>query len=84
VTNWQPGAELLRLLEAFADEIANATDAEVHATTATSAAAARATMESLFRMREVIASAVDEPSELRDKLPFPDLAAISELRQRPN
>ena len=84
MTNWQPPAELLRLLEAFAREIAGSSDAEVEAASAATVASARATMETLFRMRELIADAIDEPAEFKKRLPFPDLAAISELRQRPN
>ena len=84
MTNWQPPVELLRLLEAFADEIAGSSDGEVAAASAATVASARATMETLFRMRELIADAIDEPAEFRKRLPFPDLAAIGELRQRPN
>ena len=84
MTNWQPPAELLRLLEAFADEIAGSSDAEVGAASAATVASARAAVESLFRMRELIADAIDEPAEFKKQLPFPGLAAISELRQRPN
>jgi hypothetical protein len=84
VANWQPPAELLRLLEAFAGEIADSTDAEVEAASTATAAAARATLAQVLRMRDLIGEAIDEPLELKERLLPPDPGAIGELRQRPN
>ena len=84
VTNWEPPTELTRLLEALAGEIVCSTDAEVQFASTPTVAAARATLALVFRMRELIGDAIDEPAELRERLPLPDLEAIGELRQRPN
>ena len=84
VTNWEPPAELTRLLEALAGEIVGSTDAEIQLASTPTVAAARATLALMFRMRELIGDAIDEPAELRERLPLPDLEAIGELRQRPN
>jgi hypothetical protein len=84
VANWQPPAELLRLLEAFAGEIADSTDAEVEAASTATAAAARATLAQVLRMRDLIGEALDEPLELKERLLPPDLQAVGELRHRPN
>jgi hypothetical protein len=84
VTDWQPPAELTRLLEAFAAEIVGSTDTEVEAASAATVAAARATVAQVLRMRELIGEAIDEPLAPKERLPVPDLGALGELRQRPN
>jgi hypothetical protein len=84
VTNWEPPAELTRLLEALAGEIAGSTDAEVQVAGTPTVAAARAALVLALRMRELIGDAIDEPTEPNKRLPLPDPEAIGELRQRPN
>ncbi len=85
MTNWQPPAELTRLLEAFATEIAGSTDAEVEAARTATVAAARATVAQVLRMRELIGEAIDEPVESGERLlTLPDREVRGELRQRPN
>ena len=84
MTNWQPPAELLRLLEAFAAEVVGSSDAEIEAASTATVAAARATVAQVLRLREVIGEAIDEPVELTKRLLPPDREAIGELRQRPN
>jgi hypothetical protein len=84
VANWQPPAELLRLLEAFAGEIVGSSDAEVEAARAATVAAARATVAQVLRTRDLIGEAVDDPVEPRERLLLSDLEARGELRQRPH
>jgi hypothetical protein len=84
VKSWEPPAELMRLLEAFAGEIVGSTDAEIQVTSTPTVAAARATLALVLRMRELIGDAIDEPAEVKERLLLPDLEAIGELRQRPN
>ncbi len=82
--SWEPPAELMRLLEAFAGEIVDSTDAEVQVASTPTVASARATPALVFRMRELIGDAMDGPAERNERLLLPDLEAIGELRQRPN
>ncbi len=84
MTNWEPPAELTRLLEALAGEIVGSTDAEVQIATTPTVATARATVALVLRMRELIGDAIDDPAERNERLPLPDRDAIGELRQRPN
>ena len=84
MTDWQPPAELTRLLEAFAGEIVGSTDAEVEAESTATVAAARATVAQMLRMRDLIGEALDEPVEPNERLILRDLGAVGELRQRPN
>jgi hypothetical protein len=85
VADWEPGAELTRLLEALAGEIVGATDAEVEFASTPTIANARAAVTVMLRMRDLIGNAIDEPGELGERLPLPDLEAIvGELRHRPN
>ncbi len=84
MTNWQPPAELLRLLEAFAGEIVGSSDSEVEAACTATVAAARATVAQVLRMRELIGEAIDEPVEVTERLLPPELEVVGELRQRPN
>jgi hypothetical protein len=84
VANWQPPAELTRLLEAFAGEIVDSTDAEVEAASTATVAAARGAVAQVLRMRELIGEAIEEPVEPMERLLLPDLDATGELRQRPN
>jgi len=85
VAHWEPPAELTRLLEALAGEIVDSTDAEVQVPSVPTVAGARAAVAAMIRMRLLIADAIDEPAELRERLPLPDYEAIiGEQRQRPN
>ena len=84
MTNWQPPAELLRLLEAFAGEIVGSSDAEVEAASAATVAAARATVAQVLRMRDLIGEAINDPVEPNERLLPPDRESGGELRQRPN
>ncbi len=84
MTSWQPPAELLRLLEAFAGEIVGSTDAEVEAASTATVAAARVAVAQALRMRDLIADALDGPAESKERLLLPDLEVVVELRQRPN
>jgi len=84
VTNWEPPAELTRLLEALAGEIVGSTDAEVQIAGTPTVGAARASLALVLRMRELIGRAIDDPAELSERLPLPDREMVGELRQRPN
>ena len=82
VADWEPPAELTRLLEALAAEIATATDGEVEVASAENVAGARATLALVLRMRELIGDAIAEPAEFRRQVVLPERHVISELRQR--
>ena len=84
MANWQPPAELTRLLEAFAAEIVGSTDREIEAASTLSVAAARATLAQVLRMRDLVGEALDEPAGPSERLLVPDREAVGELRQRPN
>jgi hypothetical protein len=83
VKNWEPPADLTRLLQALADDVVAATDAEVScgATTGFSSRQARALV---IRMRGLIDDAIAEPGEARDQPPLPEVDAAGEVRQRPH
>jgi hypothetical protein len=84
VTNWEPPADLTRLLEALAGEIVGSTAAEMQVANVPTIASARATVALVLRMRELVGEAIDEPAGLTRRLPLPDRGAFGELRQRPN
>jgi hypothetical protein len=84
VTNWEPPADLTRLLEALAGEIIDSTDAEMQVANAPTLAGARAAVALVLQMRDLIGAALDEPAELNKGLPLLDRDAVGELRHRPN
>lgn len=84
MTNWEPPADLTRLLEALAGEIIDSTNVEMQVANVPTVASARATVALLLRMRELVGEAIDEPAGLTKRLPLPDRGAFGELRQRPN
>jgi hypothetical protein len=83
VTNWEPPADLTRLLEALAGEIIDSTNVEMQVANVPTVASARATVALVLRMRELIGDAIDEPAEFNKRLLLPEREAFGELR-RPN
>ena len=84
MADWEPPAELTRLLEALAGEVVSSTEPDIQLASTPTAADARATVALLFRMREMIGDAIDEPAERKERLVLLALEAVGELRQRPN
>jgi hypothetical protein len=84
VAHWEPPAELIRLLDALAAEIAAAADGEVQLVSTETVADARATVAVTLRMRELIGDAIEEPAEARTRVVLPEAHVVSELRQRPH
>ena len=84
MTNWEPPADLTRLLEALAGEIIDSTDVEMQVANVPTVASARASVALVLRMRELIGEAIDEPAALNERPPLPGLVTAGELRQRPN
>jgi hypothetical protein len=86
VKNWEPPADLTRLLEALANDVVTATDAEVSIAgagcTPASRYSSRRALALVIQMRGLIEDVIDEPSEARDRLPVSELEATSEVRQR--
>ncbi len=82
VADWEPSAELMRLLDALAAEIVAAADGDVQVASTETVADARGTLALVHRMRELIEDAVEEPTEVRSRLVLPEAHVVSELRQR--
>jgi hypothetical protein len=89
VTNWQPPADLARLLEALAEEIIASTDGELlSACIASSRSANTTTIETyalLARIRDFVDVAMDdETAESERQLLVAEGEGACELRQRPH
>jgi hypothetical protein len=88
VAQWEPPAELMRLLEALAADVVGATDADVAIgntddTTLTSTLTSLRKIHALeVRMRLLIGDAIDEPAGMKERLVLPEPHVVSELRQR--
>jgi hypothetical protein len=90
VTNWQPPADLTRLLEALASEISSSTDSEIMIARVDSVGdvqgAPRIARTLVVRIRELIEAAMDEP-EPRDtqrQALVVEGEGACELRNRPH
>jgi hypothetical protein len=83
VKNWEPPADLMRLLEALANDVVAASDAEV-AGSVTTGVSSRKALALPIRMRGLIEDAIEEPGEARDRPLLPELDAAGEVRQRPH
>ena len=84
VADWEPPAELTRLLDALAAEIVVAVDGEMQIASTETVAAARATASLVFRMRELIGDAIEGPAGTSERLVLPESHLLSDLRQRPH
>lgn len=89
MAQWEPPAELMRLLEALAADVVGATDADVAIgntddTTLTSTLTSLRKIHALeVRMRLLIGDAIDEPAAgMKERLVLPEPHMVSELRQR--
>lgn len=81
--NWEPPADLTRLLQALADDVVAATEAEV-AGSVTTGFFSRKALALIIRMRGLIEDAIEEPAEAADRPLMPELDAAGEVRQRPH
>jgi hypothetical protein len=88
VKNWEPPADLTRLLDALANDVVVATDAEVSIAstegTPWTRCSSRRALAMVIRMRGLIEDMIDEPSEARERALVPEFEAVREIRQRPH
>jgi hypothetical protein len=84
VADWEPPAELTRLLDALAAEIAAAADGEMQTASTETVADVRATVTLVFRMRELIDDAIEGLAATSERLVLPESHLPSDLRQRPH